>query len=171
MAIVHVAPFHWLQSLSDTKTIFTRLLRSHSKKNHVVASSHDQKLAQIFREPSKYNLWQSKLTKPVISNTWPISNFKEARKKTMNSPTFWALTATQGLSVRLALWNPKTFAEAGPFQPFFYFYIFIKCFLHKYIFGFTIYSFIPLPPWGGAASSPNIKGEVPHTCICSKQHP
>ena len=29
---------------------------------------------------------------------------------------------------------------------FFYFYIFLKQFLQKYIFGFTIYSFIPLPP-------------------------
>ena len=28
---------------------------------------------------------------------------------------------------------------------FFYFYILKKCFLQKYIFGFTIYSFIPLP--------------------------
>ena len=32
---------------------------------------------------------------------------------------------------------------------FFYFYIFKKCFFQKYIFGFTIYSFIPLPPGRG----------------------
>jgi hypothetical protein len=30
----------------------------------------------------------------------------------------------------------------------FYFYIFQKYFLQKYIFDFTIYSFIPLPPGG-----------------------
>jgi len=29
---------------------------------------------------------------------------------------------------------------------FFYFYTFKKYFLQKHIFGFTIYSFIPLPP-------------------------
>jgi len=33
----------------------------------------------------------------------------------------------------------------------FYFFIFQKHFLHKYIFNFTIYSFIPLPPGRGAA--------------------
>ena len=33
----------------------------------------------------------------------------------------------------------------------FYFYIFRKYFLQKYIFNFTIYSFVPLPPARGAA--------------------
>ena len=68
---------------------------------------------------------------------------------------------------------------------FFYFYIFQNRFLQKYIFGFTIYRFIPLLPGRGAAGGrqgayrtagggrlrPNIKAEVPPTCICSKQHP
>ena len=36
---------------------------------------------------------------------------------------------------------------------FFYFYIFKKYFLQKYIFCFTIYSFIPLPPGRGAAGA------------------
>ena len=34
---------------------------------------------------------------------------------------------------------------------FFYFFIFQNRFLHKYIFGFIIYRFIPLPPGCGAA--------------------
>ena len=33
----------------------------------------------------------------------------------------------------------------------FYFYIFGKHFLQKYIFNITIYSFVPLPPGRGAA--------------------
>ena len=40
----------------------------------------------------------------------------------------------------------------------FYFYIFQKYFLLKYIFNFTIYSFIPLPPGRGAA------GGLPPVC-------
>ena len=36
-------------------------------------------------------------------------------------------------------------------ESFFYFYIFQNRFLHKYIFGFIIYRFIPLPPGRGAA--------------------
>jgi len=38
-----------------------------------------------------------------------------------------------------------------PTLAFFYFYIFENRFLQKYIFGFTIYRFIPLPPGKGAA--------------------
>jgi len=64
---------------------------------------------------------------------------------------------------------------------FFHFYIFQNRFLQKYIFGFTIYRFVPLPPGRGAAAPlpggmglyaikisvlsqqtpPNIKAEVP----------
>ena len=36
-------------------------------------------------------------------------------------------------------------------EAFFYFYIFQNCFLHKYIFSFIIYRFIPLPPGCGTA--------------------
>ena len=35
----------------------------------------------------------------------------------------------------------------------FYFYIFRKYFLQKYIFNITIYSFVPLPPSSGAAGT------------------
>ena len=78
---------------------------------------------------------------------------------------------------------------------FFYIYFFQNYFLQKYIFSFTMYRFIPLPPGrvvagglyvikiyvlsyggpyrpaGGGRLPPNIKAEVPLTCICSKQHP
>ena len=37
----------------------------------------------------------------------------------------------------------------GPYARLFYFYIFRKPFLQKYIFNITIYSFVPLPPQGG----------------------
>ena len=36
---------------------------------------------------------------------------------------------------------------------FFYFYIFQNRFLQKYIFGFIIYSFVPLPPGCGAVET------------------
>ena len=64
----------------------------------------------------------------------------------------------------------NTPAAPGPLQPsnaartaagarhppevFFYFYIFQNHFLHKYIFGFIIYRFIPLPPGCRAAGLP-----------------
>ena len=42
---------------------------------------------------------------------------------------------------------------------FFHLYIFQNYFLQKYIFGFTIYRFIPLPPgWGAAGGLPPVCG-------------
>ena len=47
--------------------------------------------------------------------------------------------------------KPSPVEVGQRFLAFFYFYIFQNCFLHKYIFGFIIYRFIPLPPGRGAA--------------------
>ena len=52
---------------------------------------------------------------------------------------------------RWAAWTRKEKDEMK--WRLFYFYIFRKHFLQKYIFNFTIYSFIPLPPARGAAGS------------------
>ena len=75
------------------------------------------------------------------------------------------------------LGQPRTSSHV---RRFLYFYIFQNHFLQKYIFGFTIYRFIPLPPGrgyvikisvlsnggpyrlaGGRQAPPNIKTEVP----------
>ena len=48
--------------------------------------------------------------------------------------------------------------KARPNQRLFYFYIFQNYFLHKYIFSFIIYSFVPLPSGCGAT------GPLPPSC-------
>jgi len=72
---------------------------------------------------------------------------------------------------------------------FLYFYIFQNRFLQKYIFGFTIYRFITLPPGrgyvikisvlsnggpyrlaGGRQAPPNIKNEVPPAFAANNIH-